>query len=265
MAADTGVFDRDPRVSVVVPVYCNAGTLADLHRRLAQTLATLGEWEVIFVDDASPDSSRQVLLQLARSDPHVAVLATDCNGGQHRAVMLGLRYARAGWVVTMDADLQDPPEAIPSLLAALSLSGAAAVFAGRRGRYEAPGRLFTSRIFKTLLHWLTGLPADAGMFVAMDRAVVDRLLAMHVSDPFVVAMIGCAGLPTRSIPVERAPRALGASAYSTPMRLSTGGRALLLAVRLKRGAASGSPEVAAPMRRPLTYGARFHQEDPARD
>jgi hypothetical protein len=84
----------------------------------------------------------------------------------------------------------------------------------------------TSRLFKTLLRWLAGVPKNAGMFVAMDRRMRDRLIAMQGPDPFVVAMIGCSGLPARSIPVARRPRPCGVSAYGSRARLRAGWRAL---------------------------------------
>jgi glycosyltransferase involved in cell wall biosynthesis len=176
------------------------------------------QYEILFVDDASPDNSLDALIALAEIDPHVAVLALERNIGQQRTVMARLSYARGEYVVVMDADLQDPPEAIPDLLTELR-RGASAVFAGRRGRYESSLRLFTSRRFKRLLHYPCGLPPDAGLFVVMSRDMVERLLAFDDSRPFVVAMLGCTGLPVVSVPVVRSERWLGRSSYSFWKRL----------------------------------------------
>ncbi len=211
-----------PPVSVVVPVYRNAETLEELHRRLDAALGAAGvDFELVFVEDACPAGSLAVLRRLEALDPRVGVLPLPRNVGQHAAVLRGLARARGRAVVVMDADLQDPPDAVPALLARLA-QGPAAVFAGRRGRYESLGRLATSRLFKRALHVLLGLPADAGMFVAMDRRMVERVLAMDASRPFVVAMIGCAGLPLDSLPVARAPRPSGRSAYRSWRRLAVG-------------------------------------------
>lgn len=210
-------------VSVVVPVFRNAATLPELHRRLCAALADrVGTFEIVYVDDACPAGSSAVLRDLAAGDPSVALVALSENVGQHRAVLAGLATARGEWVVVLDADLQDPPEAIGELLA--HRHGVAAVFAGRRGRYESPARLFTSRLFKRTLHLLSGVPADAGLFVAMHRTLVERLLAMAGPRPFIVSMIGCAGLPMRSIPVQRASRPVGRSAYSAWARVASGWR-----------------------------------------
>lgn len=215
-----------PDVTVVVPVYRNRATLRRLHRRLVEALEGNGqEFEVLFVDDACPEGSLEVLRSLSAEDPRVSVLSFYRNVGQQRALMGGLASALGDRVVVMDADLQDPPEAVPRLLARLE-RGSAAVFAGRRGRYESSARHLTSRLFKEALHRLSGVPADAGAFVAMDRRMVDRLLAFRESRPFLVAMIGATGLPVDSIPVRRSPRLNGRSAYSVPRRLATAGGAL---------------------------------------
>lgn len=212
---------QSPGVTVVVPVYRNTETLAELHRRLRLVLESGSlRYQIIFVDDACPDGSFVVLEKLAEIDPSVMVLALERNLGQHGAVLVGLRYAEGECVVLMDADLQDPPEAIPELLETLR-GGPAAVFAGRRGRYESAFRLFTSRVFKRLLNLLCGVPTDAGMFVAMHRQMVVCLLSFDEPGPSVVAMIGCTGLPLASIPVLRVERPTGRSAFSFRKRLRT--------------------------------------------
>jgi glycosyltransferase involved in cell wall biosynthesis len=214
-------------VSIVVPVYRNAETLQELHRRICKVFETLQlSFEVLFVDDACPAGSLTVLESLAKSDSRVAVLVLERNAGQHRAVLAGLAHARGKWSVVMDADLQDPPEAIPDLLAK-GQEGFAAVFAGRRGQYESPLRLFTSRLFKSLLHLLCGVPADAGFFVALNRPMLERLLILNGPHPSLAAMIGCAGLPLTSIPVKRSQRIGGSSAYSFRGRLTSGWRAII--------------------------------------
>jgi polyisoprenyl-phosphate glycosyltransferase len=211
------------KVSVVVPVYRNADTLRELHRRIAAALDG-EELEIVMVDDASPDSSAEVIAEIARGDPRVRSVELESNIGQHRAVLRGLEAARGDLATVMDADLQDPPEAIPRLLAELERGGEV-VFAGRRGAYESVGRLAASRVFKRLLAAGTGVPRDAGMFFAIDRRGVEKLLRMSGPPPFVVAMIGRAGLEARSIPVERAP-ANGQSAYSPGKRLRAALRGL---------------------------------------
>jgi hypothetical protein len=130
----------------------------------------------------------------------------------------------------MDADLQDPPEAIPALLA-VAREGYSGVFATRRGRYESRRRLLTSKVFKRALHALCAVPIDAGAFVALDRALVDELVAVRGGGPSIVAMIGCSRRPIASVPVARDRRPEGRSAYSSWRRLRSGTEALAWVLR----------------------------------
>jgi polyisoprenyl-phosphate glycosyltransferase len=221
----------DPDVSVVVPVYGNGDTVHALHDAVQRVLdAENLTYEAIFVNDACPAGSLDALERLAATDSRVRVTALPLNVGQHQAVLIGLSQARGRCAVIMDGDLQDPPEALPRMLKQLK-NGHGAVFAGRRGRYESIGRLMTSRVFKTLLHVLTGVPRDAGMYVALSRPMIDHLVARREKRPFVVAMIGTSGLPLSSVPVARLPRRSGDSSYSSWMRLKAGWSAVRIALR----------------------------------
>lgn len=225
--------------SVVVPVFGNAETLPALYRRLSAVLQTCGgEYELVFVDDASPDASLDYLRNLAAEDPNVVVLALAHNVGQHRAVWLGLQVARGNAVAIMDADLQDPPEALPRLLVALREAGGkrpTVAFAGRRGVYQSWPRMVTSRLFKLLLRLLFGLPADAGLFCAMNREAVRCLKRWDLRHPYLQVMLACAGARFVSVPVLRQPRSAGVSGYTSWRRLFLGLRALALGFRLKLG------------------------------
>ena len=207
-----------PDVTVVVPVYGNAPTLRELYRRLRAVLDARGcSYELLFVDDKSPDESLAVLDELRHQGP-VVVLPLPSNVGQHRAVLSGLRRTRSAAVVVLDADLQDPPEAIPLLLDRLQ-EGFGAVYAARRGRYQSRFRRLTSRLFKTWVHVVAGVPMDMGPFTAMDRRMVDSILSRAPDRPFIPALTAGAGLPITGVPVLRSPRPIGRSAYTTWDRL----------------------------------------------
>jgi glycosyltransferase involved in cell wall biosynthesis len=211
-------------LSVIVPVHRNADTLEELHRRVRE--ATAGwDLQLILVDDASPDASRRVIHELAAGDPLVEPVLLDRNVGQHAAVLEGMARARGRWTVAMDADLQDPPEAIPALIEHAS-GGSDVVFAGRRGAYQGRGRLASSRLFKRVLSLLTGVPRDAGMFFAANRRAVETLLALEGPSPFIVAMIGAAGLRATSVPVRRSPNPARRSSYTPTLRLLSALRGL---------------------------------------
>lgn len=216
----------EPEVSVVVPVFRNAETVGELSSRIASVLEGQGvSFEIVFVNDACPEGSLAALAVLADADDRFRVVSLKRNVGQQQAILRGLAHARGGDVVVMDADLQDPPEAIPLLLDRLG-EGCNAVFAGRRGRYESSLRLFTSRLFKRVLHLMLGVPTDAGAFVAMSRKMKECLLLMPSRGAHVAAMIGASGLPVDSIPVERARRLRGCSSYTAWARLRVGLRAV---------------------------------------
>ncbi|MFI5180947.1 MAG: glycosyltransferase family 2 protein [Thermoanaerobaculia bacterium] len=202
-------------VSVVLPVYRNRETLGELHERLSAMFAgRSSSYELIFVDDACPEGSGEVIASLAARDPHARGISLSRNVGQQRAVWMGLVAARGAWTVVMDADLQDPPEAIPALLSALT-PGVDAVLAAWSGRYEGKGRLFASWAFKILREKLTGYPRDAGMFLALRRPLLEELLREDVPHPFLPSLVGLSGRRFVTVPVERAPRSTGVSAYST--------------------------------------------------
>lgn len=227
-----------PQISIVTPVYRNAATLADLVERLGAMLDRRGEsWELICVDDACPAGSSMILSALAARDRRVRVLTHDHNRGQNLAVLTGLDAARGDVAVVMDADLQDSPEAVPRLLDALT-GAFDAVFAGRRGVYESRVRLLTSRLHKRLLHAASGrrVPIDAGLFVAMTRRMVDRVLAFRERDPYVIALMARTGLSMTSVPVNREARPTGESAYTAADRVRLAVRALR---SIRRGGGSG--------------------------
>jgi polyisoprenyl-phosphate glycosyltransferase len=227
-----------PSVAVVVPVHGNEDTLPELVRRLSAALADR-PWRLRLVIDASPDASAEVAARLAqRRRPGagtVVVTVLERNVGQHKALELGLlQEPDADAWVCLDADLQDPPEAVPALLDRLVRGDVAAVFAGRRGRYEGWARLLTGRVHRALLARLTGLPPGAGAFLALD--VRGRAVVLERSAPSLVAAIGAAGLPTAAVAVERAARPTGRSAWTARARLRQSARTLAWTWRVRRAA-----------------------------
>jgi glycosyltransferase involved in cell wall biosynthesis len=224
-----------PRVAVVVPVYGNAATLPELADRLAAALADRS-WRLRLVIDASPDDSAQVARGLAARDRRIAVTGLTVNVGQHAALAHGLAAepAAEAWVC-LDADLQDPPEAVPRLLDRLAAGDVEAVFAGRRGSYESPGRRLTGTLHRRVAAVLTGLPPDAGAFLAMGPAVRDAVLTGMAGSgaPSVVLAVGRSGRPVTSVPVSRDRRPVGRSAWTAGARLRQSVRSLAWALRTR--------------------------------
>jgi glycosyltransferase involved in cell wall biosynthesis len=207
-------------ISIVLPVYRNAETLAELNRRLLRALEPEGTaLELIFVNDGCPAGSGEVLSGLASADPRVRVLTNGRNQGQRLTVWRGLGSARGDLIVTMDADLQDRPEDIPLLVREIRDRQFDAVFAARRGEHQDRSREITSRIFKRLRSALTGVPVDAGTFLAMTREARDRILRFETASPCLPVLLAAARLRLGSVAVTRDPRPAGESAYSHWMRI----------------------------------------------
>jgi polyisoprenyl-phosphate glycosyltransferase len=224
-----------PAVSVILPVFRNQDTLETLHTRLCSALESAGlSFELLFVDDACPAGSQAVLERLVLKDRRVAVIVLSGNIGQHSAEMVGLAHARGDLVATLDADLQDPPEALPMLIRELGQDHDV-VFAGRQGSYQSGNRMFFSRLFKKILRMLTGIPVDAGTYMVARRPVIESMLHMRVERPHLVTLLGMTGSRLKSIPVERALRPTGVSGYSNWMRTRLGLEAVLLALRWRLG------------------------------
>jgi len=203
-------------LSVVVPVYDEAGNLVELVGRL---LVTLDAWrrpyELIFVDDGSRDTSLSLLLELREKHPEkLVVVELLRNYGQHMAVLAGLRQARGEIVVTLDSDLQNPPEEVPRLVARIE-EGFDVVGGYRERRHDSWLRVLASRLGNLSRHRLTLLRMrDHGcMLRAYRRDVVERMLASRETITFVPALaLLCAAHPTE-IAVGHAPRGVGRSKY----------------------------------------------------
>jgi polyisoprenyl-phosphate glycosyltransferase len=222
-------------ISVLSPVYRNQDTLEELHRRLAAVFRDIPfTYEMIFINDASPDDSLPVLIDLSCTDSHLLVVDLPSNSGQQKAYLAGFSIARGRFILTLDADLQDPPEAIPDMLAEI-VKGYNVVFAGRRGNYESRARLFYSRVYKTLLHLLTGIPADAGLFLVMTKDLMERVLTADLEGAHLVAVIACLAGKLVSTPVARSPRPSGKSAINFGMRLQMAFQGLAWVVGWKLG------------------------------
>jgi hypothetical protein len=223
-----------PDVAIVVPVYRNADTLPALTSRVRAAMARTGlEFRLLLVVDASPDESWRVVRELAAGDARVGGLLLADNVGQHAAVLAGLASACARWFVVMDADLQDAPEAIPVLLERARHCGLT-VFAQRRGRYERWDRRATSRLFKTALRWVFGVPSDVGTFFVVSGEVADAMRQVHARSPQVVVLAHHCSRQFETVPIRRATRATGTSAYTSLGRVRTALRSIRCAVACRR-------------------------------
>lgn len=221
-------------LSWVLPLYRTAAQLDELVSRIHAVSTSLGlRHEVVLVDDACPQDSGGLALHKAALDPRLRVLRLPRNQGQDRALIAGLRLSRGAWTVALDADLQDPPEAMARLWP-LCTAAHDAVFARRTGNYSSPGRRATSRLYRSIASRIGGLPQGAGLYVALHRRALDRINAATRSHRTLLALIAGARPRCASVDIVRAPRAMGASSYDSLGRLRKAARSLweLLAMRI---------------------------------
>jgi undecaprenyl-phosphate 4-deoxy-4-formamido-L-arabinose transferase len=203
-------------VSIVIPVYNEEAVLAQLFARLYPALDSLGlAYEVILVDDASRDSSPQLLReQFARRPEHTRAVLLAFNVGQHMAILAGFEQARGDRVVTMDADLQNPPEEIGKLLAEMD-RGHDYVGGVRVHRHDSWWRTRASRAVNFLRAKTTSIRlTDQGcMLRAYDRRVIDVILRSGEVNTFIPALAYSYARSPAEVEVEHEARAAGASKY----------------------------------------------------
>lgn len=207
----------NPELSVIIPVYNEEAGLASLFARLYPALDALGRsYEIIFVDDGSADRSVAVLREQFSKRPQVTrVLVLARNAGQHMAIMAGFAHARGSYVITLDADLQNPPEEIQKLVAAMD-RGADYVGTIRKQRQDIWWRKSASRLLNRIRERTTQIRiSDQGcMLRGYHRAVVEAINRCNEVSTFVPALGYAFARHPVEIEVAHEERAAGESKYS---------------------------------------------------
>jgi dolichol-phosphate mannosyltransferase len=202
-------------LSVVAPIFNERDSVEELWRRLTLALIPLGEYEVVLIDDGSTDGSWELLRGIAARDEHVRLLKLSRNFGHQIALTAGLDVARGDAVVLIDADLQDPPELIPDLVARWE-EGFDVVYAVR-GRRDGESRLRLLaiaafyRLFRRLA--ATDIPADTGDFRLLSRRAVDSLARMPERARYLRGMTSWIGFRQVGVTYRRDARFAGSSKY----------------------------------------------------
>jgi glycosyltransferase involved in cell wall biosynthesis len=209
--------DSTPNVflSVVIPVYCAERILPELYGRLRSVLDGFQRpYEIVLVDDRSPDNSWTVARQLAYQQATLVAVRLSRNFGQHYALTAGLDFARGEWTVIMDCDLQDPPEEIPRLLEK-AYQGYDIVLARRIGNPDGPLRRLGSALFYRLFNWMSGYQIDptVGSFRIMRRRVVEAYCDMRETARLFGGMIQWLGFNVTYLDVSRGARYEGGTSY----------------------------------------------------
>ena len=220
---------EDITLTVVVPVYNEADVLPLFAARLRPVLDALGEsHEVLVVDDGSTDASPALLERLRREWPALRVVRLRANSGHQAALSAGLVRARGDWVVSIDADLQDPPEAIGPMLQAARSQGADVVYGVRTDRStDSVFKRASAKVFYRLISRVAGTagPAHAGDFRLMSRATVDAVNVLPEQNRVLRLVVPALGFPSVTYGYRREHRAAGRSKYpfAKMLRLSVDG------------------------------------------
>lgn len=209
-------------LSVVVPVYNEEENLRPLHQRLVKIMDSMGcDYEIMLVDDGSSDDSLQVMTELSLEDDHVGFLSFTRNFGHESATSAGLDFAAGDAVVLIDADLQDPPEVIETMVR-LWESGKDVVYGRRRRRPNEPRlKRLSSFIFYRLMRRIAevDLPLDTGDFRLMDQQMVEFFRILREKTRFVRAEVAWLGGNTAEVMYDREPRHAGKTKYNFWKRL----------------------------------------------
>jgi dolichol-phosphate mannosyltransferase len=216
----TGASDKPmgnlPEITVVTPAYRCRDCILELHRRLTQTLQKLADrYEIIFVDDASPDNDWEVIFEIARNDPHVKAIKLARNYGQHFAITAGLDYASGNWIVVMDCDLQDQPEEIERLYYK-ALEGYDIVLARRHDRTDSAYRKLSSWMFGLLYNYLGDIQVDTSVanFSISSSRVINYVRQFRERSRSFPIFLSAVGFPRAYVDVEHASRFAGKSSYN---------------------------------------------------
>lgn len=197
-------------------MYGCASCLEDLVDRIDQSLKSSGnDFEVVLIDDRSPDNAWQKIQSLALTRPWLKGIRLARNFGQHYAIAAGIEYAQGEITVVMDCDLQDVPEEIPHLINGLA-DGADIALAQRVERQDSIMKRLGSWAFFRTLSWMTGVPQDhtTANFGAYSRKVIDAVNAMPERERCFPLMVRWTGFNYVKVPVAHAPRGDGKSSYN---------------------------------------------------
>lgn len=214
-------MDTAPIISIVSPVYRAENIVAELIAEIRKAMQDIGvSYEIILVDDRSPDNSWQIMKQFS-ADTDVKCIRLSRNFGQHPAIIAGLANAKGEWIVVMDCDLQDQPKEI-SRLYEKALEGYETVLAKRYERKDSFLKKLSSKLFSKVYSFLTDIKYDneVANFGIYNRKVIDSVLKVNDYIKFFPLFVQLAGFRSVSITVEHAERFEGKTSYSFSRLLS---------------------------------------------
>ena len=203
-------------ISVVTPAYKCAECIPEMHRRLTAVLTGMTpDYEIIFVEDGSPQNDWEIISGICAQDARVRGIKLSRNYGQHFAITAGLDAAWGDWVVVMDCDLQDQPEEIEKLYRKAQ-EGYSVVFGRRQERQDTLVKLLTSKLFILLYNWLGDVDVDNSVanFSIASQAAIHYVRQFRERNRAYPAFLRSVGFPRAYVDVEHAGRFAGRSSYS---------------------------------------------------
>lgn len=209
-------------LSVIIPSYSCSKSLSELTERLINTLEKItNEYEIIFVNDASPENDWEIICDIAKKEKSVKGINLSRNFGQHYAITAGLQNASGEWIVVMDGDLQDQPEEILALHQK-AIEGFNIVYARRHQRKDTFYKKISSKIFYKVLSYLTETEQDStiGNFGIYQKKVINAILKMNDSIKYFPTMTQWVGFNKTAINITHSSRKIGSSSYNFKTLLS---------------------------------------------
>ncbi len=211
------IMRGNKKISVIVPVYNESEMLLVFHERLSAVLGELSLCsEIIYINDGSFDDTLNILERLGEIDDRVAVVDLTRNFGKEAALTAGLDHATGDAVIVIDADLQDPPELIPTLVEHWE-NGYDVVYAKRTSRNgESRTKKISAFIFYRVIHWVSRIyiPQDTGDFRLLSRRAVDGLKKLREHHRFMKGLFAWIGYSQIAVPYQRDPRYAGKSKWN---------------------------------------------------
>lgn len=205
------------KISVVIPMYNEEEVAKTSYLRIKKILEELAQYdyEIIFVDDGSEDGTLKLLQEMAQENEKVKIISFARNFGHQAAVTAGIKYVTGDAIVIIDADLQDPPELLPEMIA-LWEEGNEVIYGQRKSRKgESAFKLLTAKMFYTTLNALSDveIPKDTGDFRLVDRKVIDVINSLPEHNKFLRGLFSWVGFKQKAYFYERQERYAGKTKY----------------------------------------------------
>ncbi|MDO4703758.1 glycosyltransferase family 2 protein [Tannerella sp.] len=218
-------------LSIIIPCFNEEEVLRESYRRTKAVLDTLScDAEIIYVNDGSRDKTRAMLDEIAASDPHVKVLHFSRNFGHQPAVSAGIKNCHTDLAIIMDADLQDPPELIPKILALREKEQANSVYCVRRSRdKESFFKLLSARLFYRTMNRMSEVefPLDTGDFRLIDRKIMNEFNRLREHGKYIRGLVSWIGFKQVPFYYERKARVAGETKYPLSKMIRFASNALL--------------------------------------